>query len=260
MVFFRQASLNPYKKRKKGCLPVCSFIKQLGWTFTAPQKCFTVCWSFAPEIKAEQPSVSLSLHFWREPRCAKLWGRGAGQFLTWCKRKLSCMFDLEKNILLKKQSNMWHCNIFIYKAPFDPNTCSRAFSHQSGLNIYHGGKMTHGKNLYYLINFTWCCLLFEQLYSILYACFSLILLVPPHPPQNRKQQFILWKHKISYRLRKKEISPVSESPRLTAFFLAWLFCQLSFAPAADDTENQVQSHEMLRAAFPATPAELFHQE
>lgn len=136
-------------------------------------------------------------------------------------------------------------------------------SFQSSIRIKYLSRWqngSQGKNLYYLINFTWHCLLFEQLYSILYACFSLILLVPPHPLQNRKQQFILWKYEISYRLRKKEISLVSESSRLTVFFLAWLFCQLSFASAADNTENQVQSHEVLRAAFPATPAELFHHE
>lgn len=155
---------------------------------------------------------------------------------------------------------MWHCNVFIYIAPFDPNTCSRAFSHQSGLNIYHSGKTAHGeKNLYYLINFNRRFLLAEQLYSILYACFPLILVGIPPKEEIFSNLYNENTIKIDYKFKKEEIPFASESSRLTAVFLAWLFCQKNFPPTADHTENQVQSCEVLSTAFPATTAELFHQ-
>lgn len=87
-----------------------------------------------------------------------------------------CTFAKTPQKVLKKMVKYVTCNVFIYIAPFDLNTCSKAFSHQSGLNIYHGGEMANGGKKSILFNqFKLTLFLVEQLYSILQACFPLML-------------------------------------------------------------------------------------
>lgn len=120
--------------------------------------------------------------------------------------------------------------------------------------------MKKKKNLYYLINFNWCFLPVEKLYSALYACFLLLLVGVPPKEETFSNLYNENTIKINYKLKKEEIPFASESSRLTAVFLAWLFYQKNFPPTAEYTEPGSESCEVLSAAFPATTAELFHQD